>query len=198
MSARSAIPGGSTRVRSSSCQDPDPPTYLPAAYLPAAYLIASAPAFATWPSCCAVPPLAPIAPTTGESILEHLAGPAEESRGTGLLDCDLDRTELGIIHSLEVDQEPAVIDDRDRIGRRSGFWNFGYCCGGGLFGVVDADRRTIRGCRRRCRGSRRLRRGRPGPQLRCQHQQHTALVRHCRSPFRADPTRIRHPSGRAA
>src|SRR5215472_17210900 len=64
MSARSAIPGGSTRVRSSSCQNPDPRTYLPAAYLPAAYLIASAPAFATWPSCCAVPPLAPIAPTS--------------------------------------------------------------------------------------------------------------------------------------
>src|SRR5205807_2764208 len=41
-----------------------PPSYLPPSYLPSSFDRASAPALAIWPSCCAVTPLTPMAPTS--------------------------------------------------------------------------------------------------------------------------------------
>src|SRR4029077_10942453 len=62
--------------------------------------------------------------TTGDRILEDLCRPAEKGGRARLFDGDLDRTELGVVHALEVDQEAAVVDDRDRIRRGTGLRHF--------------------------------------------------------------------------
>src|SRR5260370_19792733 len=118
----------------------------------------------------------------GERVLEYLARPAEQGGGASLFDRDLDRAELRVVHALEIDQEPAVIDDGDRIGRRPDLRDFGDRRGGGLLGIGDTDRRAI-GRRRSVAGRRRWRSLRArltaARQRRQQGQQNNALRPQC-------------------
>src|SRR5271165_310623 len=89
----------------------------------------------------------------GERILEDLAGPPEQGGGAGLVYGDLDRPQLSVVHSLEVDQEPAGVDDRNGIWRGADFFDLLDGCRCRLLGVVEADRCAI-GHRRRSGGRR--------------------------------------------
>jgi len=82
--------------------------------------------------------------TTGERILEDLCRSAEQGGRARLFDGDLDRAELSILHSLEVDEIAPMVDDRDRIWRRTGLGDFGDGRGRDLFRILQADRRAIR------------------------------------------------------
>src|SRR5260370_15276275 len=79
----------------------------------------------------------------GERILEDLARPPEQGGGAGLVYGDLDRSQLGVVHSLEVNQKPAMVEDGNGIGRGPDLFDFLDGCRRGLLGVVDADRRAI-------------------------------------------------------
>src|SRR5260370_232128 len=75
----------------------------------------------------------------GERILEDLARPPEQGGGAGLVYGDLDRSQLGVVHSLEVNQKPAMVDDGDGVGRRPDLFDFLDGCGRALPAVVLSD-----------------------------------------------------------
>src|SRR5260370_28844908 len=79
----------------------------------------------------------------GERILEDLARPPEQGGGAGLVYGDLDRSQLGVVHSLEVNQKPAMVEDGNGIGRGPDLFDFLDGCRRRLLAIAETDRRPI-------------------------------------------------------